>query len=152
MSDLVSGKGVRLSINTSTTETPAWKTARHEVTVGLNMGSETEDVTTKDTSDLATAIKTAVNFSLTCTAKVSDDPGENELTFDDILTIAMQTNAHATKGIRNIKMAGTKPGEPVLEFDGFIESFDGTFAVEESGEYTFGIRVTTTPEISVVTV
>ena len=150
MSDLVSGKGVRLSIDTSATETPAWKTTRHEVTVGLNMGSEAEDVTTKDTSDLAAAVKTAVNFTLSCTAKVSDEPGANELTFDDILTIGMQTNAHSTKGIRKMKMAGTKVGEPVLTFEGFIESFDSTFAVEETGEYTFGIRVTSVPTISTV--
>lgn len=146
----VSGKGVRLYIDTSASSTPAWKTAHHETVVTLSVGSETTDITTKDTGDFAAAIKTAANVTLNCTSKVSDNPGPTELTYIDILAMALETNAAANQGIRKFKMEGSKAGEPSVAFTGFVETHEGTFDVEDVGEYSFGIRVVTAPVLSTV--
>jgi hypothetical protein len=146
----ISGKNVRLYIDTSSNNTPVWKVAHHETTVGMSLGSETVDITTKDTADFQAAIKTGINVTLSCTAKMSDNPGANDLTYSDVLAMALETNADANNGIRKFKMAGSKAGEPVVEFTGFVESIDNTNAAEDVGEYTFSIRVVSKPLISAV--
>lgn len=146
----ISGKNVRLYIDTSSNNTPVWKKAHHETTVGMSLGSETVDITTKDTADFQAAIKTGVSVTLSCTAKMATGQGPDELTYADILAMGLETNADSNNGIRKFKMAGSKVGEPIVEFTGFVESVDNTDAAEDVGEYTFSIRVVSKPEISAV--
>lgn len=145
----VSGKGVRLFIDTSSGGgAPVWKTAHHETVVSMSVGSETTDVTTKDTSDFAAAIKTAATVTLNCTSKVADDASSTELNYVDILKMALETNADTGRGIRKCKMEGSKAGEPSVTFEAFVETQEGTFDVAEVGEYTFGLRVVTKPVVT----
>lgn len=151
MASFVSGKSVRLSIDTSTTAVEAFKTLYHETTASLSGTSETEDVTTKDTDAFSSAIKTATSLTLSLTAKVAKDIPVSSLTYDDLFEFFLETNDSANNGIRKFKLAGTNPGDPVTTFSGFIESIDSDFDAETTSEFSFGIKVTTKPVVTVAT-
>lgn len=136
------GKDVRLFVDTSAGGSGTFKAIHHETTVGMSLGSETVDITTKDTAAFQSAIKTGTNLTLNCTAKVADDGDANVLTYEEIFVLGLETNSDSGKGIRKFKMQGS---DFSVTFDGFIESVDSDFDAEDVGEYSFSIKVVTKP-------
>lgn len=141
----IPGKNVRLFVDVSAGGSGTFKSIHHETTVGMSLGSETVDITTKDTAAFQSAIKTGTNLTLNCTAKTADDGDANVLSYQEIFVLGLETNSDSGKGIRKFKMSGS---DIVVEFDGFIESVDSDFDAEDVGEYSFSIKVVTKPVVS----
>lgn len=144
MSEIL-GQALRLRINTGTTQAPAWKTIKGEVSASINPTSDKVEVANKDVGKHKKFIKLQLDHTLSVNATEYVVVGANELSFADIYGFYQKNNSDAGGGIYPMEFYTATVGAESIAFNAFVETC--TLPADNNGviEYSFNLQVVSLP-------